>query len=70
MSANKGKENQRRILGRVGAEEFVGRTAELEQLVRHPQSGAGGRGLLLLLAPSAGVSELLRQAYDRLFNRD
>jgi serine/threonine-protein kinase RsbW len=28
-----------------------------------------GRGLLLLMAPSAGVSELLRQAYDQIFNR-
>ncbi|HLE63285.1 MAG TPA: ATP-binding protein, partial [Pyrinomonadaceae bacterium] len=27
------------------------------------------RGLLLLLAPSAGVSELLRQTYDALFNQ-
>lgn len=69
MSANKSKENQRRILGRVKAVEFVGRTAELEQLVRHPQSGDEGRGLLLLMAPAAGVSELLRQAYDRLFNQ-
>ena len=67
MSANKGKDNQRRILGRVRADEFVGRTVELEQLVRHPQSGGEARGLLLLMAPAAGVSELLRQAYDRLF---
>src|SRR5205823_7613234 len=27
------------------------------------------RGLLMLLAPLAGVSELLRQAYDELFNK-
>src|SRR4029078_12990902 len=27
-----------------------------------------GRGLLLLMEPSAGVSELLRQAYDQIFN--
>ncbi|HEY6120420.1 MAG TPA: ATP-binding protein [Pyrinomonadaceae bacterium] len=59
----------RRILGRVPPEQFVGRAAELQQLVFHPSRTGGRRGLLLLLAPSAGVSELLRQAYDALFNR-
>ena len=68
MNGNKGKKNTRQILGRVAAEEFVGRSAELERLVQHPGT-PGGRGLLLLLAPSAGVSELLRQAFDRLFNQ-
>ncbi|MGH9969901.1 MAG: ATP-binding protein [Pyrinomonadaceae bacterium] len=58
----------RPILGRVAADEFVGRTAELQQIVSHPVASPG-RGLLLLLAPSAGVSELLRQAYDLLFKR-
>jgi serine/threonine-protein kinase RsbW len=28
-----------------------------------------GRGLLVLMEPSAGVSELLRQTYDQIFNR-
>lgn len=71
-------EEARQILGRVKRDEFVGRAAELQRLVSHAtQSGrlenAGhteaGRGLLLLLAPLAGVSELLRQAYDELFNK-
>lgn len=55
-----------RILGRVSAAEFVGRAAELQQVVRHAMR-PGARGLLLLLAPPAGVSELLRQSYDELF---
>ncbi|MGB7924473.1 MAG: ATP-binding protein [Pyrinomonadaceae bacterium] len=59
----------RRIMGRVAPEEFVGRANELEKIVRHASRDAETRGLLLLLAPSAGVSELLRQAYDELFNR-
>ena len=59
----------RRILGRVTQEEFVGRTAELAQLVSHPAVAGEPRGLLVLLAPLAGVSELLRQTYDELFNR-
>jgi serine/threonine-protein kinase RsbW len=66
------------ILGRVRRDEFVGRAAELQRLVAHAiQPGSSdraghldaGRGLLLLLAPLAGVSELLRQAYDELFNK-
>lgn len=61
--------NPRRVLGRVSNEEFVGRTAELQEIVRHAAGEADARGLLLLLAPSAGVSELLRQAYDELFNK-
>ena len=58
-----------RILGRVAADEFVGRAEELQQIVSHPLNSGEGRGLLLLMAPSAGVSELLRQSYDQLFNR-
>jgi serine/threonine-protein kinase RsbW len=61
-------DKQRRILGRVNRDEFVGRAAELRQIVAHPL-GREARGLLLLLEPSAGVSELLRQAYDALFNQ-
>jgi len=59
--------SQRRILGRVAREEFVGRDSELARVVGHPSRGAGARGLWLLAAPSVGVSELLRQAFDELF---
>ena len=71
-------EGARQILGRVKREEFVGRATQLQRLVAHATQPAGlenagpldlGRGLLLLLAPLAGVSELLRQAYDELFNK-
>lgn len=48
------------------ASEFVGRTYELETLLDHARAD-GSRGLALLSAPSAGLSELLRQVYDRLF---
>ena len=37
--------------------------------MRHPQATGAGRGLLLLMSPVAGVSEMLRQAYDQLFNQ-
>jgi serine/threonine-protein kinase RsbW len=77
MSHNRHEEG-RQILGRVKRAEFVGRVAELQRLVSHAtQSGRGERagqpadrrGLLILLAPLAGVSELLRQTYDELFNK-
>jgi serine/threonine-protein kinase RsbW len=61
-------DSRRRILGRVEQDEFVGRAAELCRVTSHP-GGRVARGLLLLLAPSAGVSELLRQAYDELFHQ-
>ncbi len=70
MKDNKSKDKRRQILGRVSPEEFVGRAVELKQLVNHPRPAGPARGMLLLLAPSAGVSELLRQAYDQLFNQD
>jgi serine/threonine-protein kinase RsbW len=61
-----------RILGRVKREEFVGRAAELDRIVSYAtlsERSDETRGLLILLAPLAGVSELLRQAYDELFNQ-
>src|ERR1044071_1136187 len=62
-------ENFRRVLGRVIQQDFVGRAAELNRILAQAESASAGRGLLLLMEPSAGVSELLRQAYDQIFNR-
>jgi serine/threonine-protein kinase RsbW len=62
------QEEGRRILGRVKRPEFVGRAAELDRVIAHAAT-PDSRGLLILLAPLAGVSELLRQAYDALFNK-
>ena len=61
-------EEMRQILGRVRREEFVGRTAELKRLVACAMQAHESRGLLILSSPLAGVSELLRQAYDQLFH--
>src|SRR5436305_1735084 len=60
----------RPILGRIAPDEFVGRFDALAQVVRLASPDAGERGLLLLAAPSVGVSELLRQAYDKLFQEN
>jgi serine/threonine-protein kinase RsbW len=62
-------ENFRRILGRVTQHDFVGRAGELDRIMAQAEPANTGRGLLLLMEPSAGVSELLRQAYDRIFNQ-
>ena len=67
-------EQGRQVLGRVKRDEFIGRTAVLERLVSHAirstvDASADARGLLILLAPLAGVSELLRQTFDILFDR-
>src|SRR6185436_11433864 len=56
-----------RILANVSRDEFVGRDAELQQLVRH--ASGDGYGLVVMAAPGAGAGELMRQAYDQLFAR-
>lgn len=56
-----------RILANVSRDEFVGRDAELHEIVE--QAAVGRRGLAVLAAPGAGAAELLRQAYDQLFAR-
>jgi serine/threonine-protein kinase RsbW len=61
--------NYRRILGRIDREDFVGRDRELERIVLHPSQDAEAGALLLLAAPAADASELMRQAYDDLFAR-
>jgi len=58
-----------RILGNVSRDEFVGRDAELQEIVRQASSLVDGRGLVVLAAPGVGAAELLRQAYDQLFVR-
>lgn len=69
MSADRPDDKQQlRVLGRVDRSAFVGRSNELLRIVKHAESPHSA-GLLLLLAPAAGVSELLRQAYDDLFNK-
>lgn len=68
MSPDSSGNRPRRIIGRVPRTEFVGRSSELQRVVDHPYE-TGPRGLLLMLAPAAGVSELLRQGYDEIFEQ-
>ncbi len=69
MNGSSSKGEIRRVLGRVERHEFVGRSTELERVVAQASDKYAGRGLLLLMEPAAGVSELLRQAYDEIFNQ-
>ena len=69
MSSRSSSENFRRILGRVVRQDFVGRAGELDRIMSQAEPLNAGRGLLLLMEPSVGVSELLRQAYDQIFNQ-
>ena len=68
MNGSAPNEATRRVLGRVARHEFVGRAAELQRVVAQASDEYAGRGLLVLMEPAAGVSELLRQAYDEIFS--
>lgn len=56
-----------KILSQLEAEDFIGRTNELDEILRHAKEESNSRGMLILSAPFNGLSELLRQTYDRLF---
>lgn len=61
--------NDGHILARVATDEFVGRAEAMDQVLRLASRDTQSRGLLILAAPAVGVSELLRQAYDKLFGK-
>ena len=52
MSAQSPDDRKRRVLGRVDRNDFIGRAAELQQILEHARRENAG-GLLLLLAPTA-----------------
>lgn len=62
MNLNYGK-----ILSENSAEDFIGRTREINALLSHSRGEWKTNSLLLLAAPKLGASELLRQTFDRLF---
>ncbi len=55
---------QKTILARTGPGKFIGRATHLDRLRDIARSGGG---LALLSTPGAGLSELLRTAYDEAF---
>ena len=68
MNKSSSSQNFRRVLTQVDPSEFIGRKSELDRILARVEPESPGRGLLLLMEPAAGVSELLRQAYDEIFN--
>lgn len=56
-----------KILASVEAADFIGRSREIDALLRHADGENKTRGLRLLSAPAVGASELLKQVFDRLF---
>ncbi len=62
-----GKNNRKKILSSVETEDFIGREREIETLLRHAKGETSHPGMLILAMPAQGLSELLRQTYDRLF---
>ena len=57
-----------RVMGRLDPGYFVGREEHLREIAGLSPAWGRERSLLILAAPLAGASELLRQAYDELFN--
>jgi len=55
-----------KILSLAASEDFIGRTSEIETITNHAAQSNGG--LIVAAAPIVGLSELLRQCYDRLFS--
>ncbi len=57
---------KKKILAGNEPSDFI-RIAQLERLLQFANSNRASNGLMLMVTPGSGVSELLRQAYDRLF---
>lgn len=62
--------NRNKILSVVSAEDFIGRTRELDALLAHAKGTSKTNGFLLLSAPTVGASELLRQTFDEIFHEN
>ncbi len=62
------KTEQKQILSTVKPENFIGRTEEKDSLLRHAKALNESNTLLCLSTPGNGLTELLKQTYDQLFN--
>ena len=56
-----------KILASVSADRFIGRTKELDQLLRYAKGRGEPYGMTVLATPGVGLTELLTQTYDQLF---
>ena len=65
--------HERQILGRVKRDEFIGKSTELDRIVSHARRAghaASAAGLLVLVEPLAGVSELLPEGRSEVVAGD
>ena len=62
--------NRNKILSVVSAEDFIGRTREIDALLSHAKGESKTNALLLLSAPAVGATELLRQTFDEIFHEN
>lgn len=58
--------SEKKIFASTRPADFIGRASHIDRLFELAHRSSGG--LALLAAPTAGLSELLRHTYDRLFN--
>ncbi len=56
-----------KILSSLKVEDFIGRSGEIDAILRHAKAESNTLGMVILSAPTCGLSELLRQVYDQLF---
>lgn len=56
-----------KILSSLKVEDFIGRTGEVDTILRHAKNESDTLGMMILSAPASGLSELLQQIYDQLF---
>ena len=56
-----------KILANIPVAGFIGRSREIDALLRHAKGESSANGMHVSAAPNNGVSELLRQLYDQLF---
>jgi hypothetical protein len=77
LGAQSGQMNEsetRQIMSRLSNDDFIGREVELARVCALVQNNHGGSAHssasngLLLGAPRAGKTEILRKSFDRLFN--
>jgi serine/threonine-protein kinase RsbW len=59
---------RKKILSRIPADGFIGRSIELDQILNHADSPGENHGMLILSASGNGSSELLKQSFDYLFD--
>lgn len=62
-----GNLKNREVISTIRSDSFIGRANDLAVILRHANGDSRYNGLAVLSEPGLGLSELLRQSYDKLF---